>query len=47
MLEKYMKNSDKLQKMQKNYRKCQKKLFIKIYRAKIVGNARKFYENFR
>ena len=47
MLEKYMKNSDKWQKMQKKYRKCQKKLFIKIYCTKIVGNARKVYEKFK
>ena len=47
MIEKYMKNLDKLQKMQKNYRKCQKNLFIKIYCTKIVGNARKVYENFK
>ena len=47
MLEKYMKNSDKLQKMQKHFRKYQKILFIKFYCTKIVENARKDYENFR
>ena len=47
MLEKYMKNSDKLWKMQKNCRKCQKNLFIKFYCTKIVENTRKAYENFR
>ena len=42
MLEKYMKNSDKFV---ENAEKCQKNLFIKNYCTKIVGNARKAYEN--
>ena len=43
MLEKYMKNSDKLQKMQKML----EKFIYKNLLYKIVGNARKVYKNFK
>ena len=45
MLEKYMKHSDKLQKMQKNLENVRKKIFIKKYCKKIVGNVRKCQKN--
>ena len=50
MLEKYMKHSDKLQKMQKNLENVRKKYLLKYIVKKLQEmqeNVRKVYENLR